>query len=328
VRFYDTNRNRDGLLALLSAVIAAGFYIKAILIPLYWSGILFCLMNLRDWRRLLRQYVVIGAAGMCSLTYVAWYMQHNTDTFVKTQGFGFLLYTGVRAGFAVTGQMLLQMAVRTDLAQWIDMAWLAVLATIAFSVRDAWRGILAGLAVLAANLLLIAGSARSQAFGFFIMLVPRYYYELLFLIAIFGSLMCRNFHLPARIWQTLSAKSPAQRYVNAGLLATVLALYTAVGWRSALHYINPGPQENHWRCANYERNLLGDIDRVGIDNVNLAEGSLPAYFQFDKFTLRPLPLSTYLAWHGLHPAFDQSDKPLLKVDENGNLQPVSETSTF
>lgn len=328
-RFYDTNRNRDGLLALLSAVIAAGFYIKAILIPLYWGGVLFCIMNLRDWRRPLRQYALIGIAGLCSLTYVAWYMQHNTDTVVKTHDLGIFVYTGMRAGFAVTGQMLLQMAIRTDLAQWIDMAWLAVLAIIAFSVRDAWRGIVAGLAVLSANLLMIAGSARSQAFGIFIMLVPRYYYELLFLLAIFGSLMCRNIHLPARLWQILGAKSSTRRYANAGLLLTILAAYTAVGWRSALIYVNPGPQENQWRCANYERNLLGDIDKIGVDRVNLVEGSLPDYFQFDKFTLKPLPLSMYLAWHGLHPHFSAKagsgrNKPLFSVDQNGHLQPVAE----
>jgi hypothetical protein len=325
VRFHDSNRYRDGLLALLAGLIAAGFYIKAILVPLYWAAILFCIMNFREWRKPARQYVLIAVACMCSLAYVIWYVHNSTDV-VNTVDTSNIILVSLQAGISIVAQMPLQMSFRTDYAPWINLAWACLLIAIALRVKDAWRAIVACLALLTLNLLLIAASGRSSMIGAIIMLAPRYYFEVLFILAIFASLACRNIKLPAT-WRLHSAAQGSLQRRAAVPLVMALALYAGIGWRSALVYIQPGPNEKHWRCANYERNLLDDIDRIGVSHLNLSEGSLPEYFLYDRTQLKPLPLSTYLAWHGLHPEFGNPDKPLYTVDQSGNLTLQTKTAT-
>jgi hypothetical protein len=323
VRCHQSNRYRDGMLGLLCAAIAIGFYIKGILIPLYWAAILFCIMDFREWRKSARQYVVLAAASLISLTYVAWYINNNTYNFIKSPNANDILRIGMQWGISIVAQMPLQMYFRTDYAPWINLAWLTVLAIFGFRVRNAWRPLMACIALIAINLLMIAASARSSTLGPLIMLEPRYYYEILFLLVIFTSLMCRNFSAPGFLSGISgNGSNSILRRTQPIWLIAILALYSAAGWRSVLLYTNPGPNENYWRCAEYERNLISGIHEIGVENLNLSEGTLPKYFLFDKYQPNPLPLSTYLAWHGLHPSFGQKDKPLHLVDDNGNLQPV------
>jgi len=322
--FYQSGRFRDGILALLCALLATGFFIKGLLIPLYWAALLFCMIDFKDWRKPIRQYALVAAGGLVSAAYVVWYLNTNTYTVNASKTVIDAVRIGMPWGISTVAQMPLQMFFRTDLALWINLAWLATLAVFVFRVRNAWRPILACFALIMANLLMINLSSRSLNLGPLIMLVPRYYFEILFLVVIFASLMCRNFRRPNISWIMPGdrAKSVLMRMQPFWLVAA-LALYSAASWRTALLYTNPGPTEDFWRSAQYERNLLKGIHGIGIDNLNLAEGALPQYFQYEKFVLKPLPLSTYLSWHGLHPQLGKAGEPLYSVDDNGNLQPVN-----
>lgn len=323
VRFHQSNRFRDGIMALLCALIAVGFYIKGLLVPLYWAAIMFCTMELKDWRKPVRQYAVLTAGGLLSLAYVAGYLSANTHNVTDPRTASDTVRIGMQWGISIVAQMPLQMYFRSEYAFCINLAWVILLVFFAARVRDAWRPILAAMILIAANLMMINLSSRSLHVGPFIMLAPRYYYEALFLVVIFASLMCRNFtrpNFPLPLSQN-SDKSIVQ-CMKPVWLTIALTLYAAASWRTTLLYTNPGPTENHWRSAQYERNLLTDIQTIGVDNLSLTEGALPAYFLYDRFVLKPLPLSTYLSWHGLHPQFGKTDKPLYSVDENGNLQPA------
>jgi hypothetical protein len=318
VRFVQDGRFRFAVLALFAGLIATGFYIKGILIPLYWLAILFCVMDFRDWRKNLRPLAAVAIGGLLSLAYVGWYLLSNTHTLIELGDASTTVTVGTLMGISITAQMLLQMVFRLEYGFWINLAWTAV------KVSGAWRAIFAGLVLVMLNILMISASVRSSSIGPLIMLAPRYYYDVLFLIVIFASLICRNLRaIPAIQEWSARQKNAAWRSQAKWLLAVaVIAIYAATGWRTTLFYTNPGAYENHWLAARYERNLMATI--ADAKDINLVDAPLPDFFLYEVIEHKPLMLSTWLAWHGLHPPFGKGDKPLLYVDRQGNLHPATQ----
>jgi hypothetical protein len=325
VRLHQTHRLRFAFIALLGAVAGCGFYIKGVLIPLCWAALMFCLMNFRDWRCYLRQYLLIAAGTACSIAYVLWYLRINTHTVIDAGNSAEVIRVGLQWGLSAVAQAPLQMPLKLELAPWINAAWLALLAGIAMAVRGAWRAIVMALLLVIANLLMICASSRTSQLGPLMMLSPRYYFDVLFVLVIFAGLMCRGMHLPAMITATWQRTALAcARWPHAGVLALafVLVLYAAAGWRTVLNHVNSPQAEIHVQAARYEHNLRLFFDAFGDEKLNLADTAVPRFFLYDEIQSKPLPLSTYLAWHGWHPSFDAPDRPLFRVDDNGKLQPV------
>jgi len=327
VRLIQSGKFSFAALALLAALIAAGFYIKAILIPILWLAILFCVMDLHDWRKNLRPFAAVAIAGSLSLAYVGWYLHSNTYTLTDSTDTNGVVIEGALLGISLTAQMLLQMPFRAEFSFWINLAWVVALVAFAAKNSGAWRAISACLLLVTLNMLMISSSSRSSSMGVLIMFSPRYYFDVLFLIAIFGSLMCRNLGTLSVDQEPVSARDAGVTPKNAAwrsqalwlLSATVIVMYAAAGWRTTLQNINPGATENHWLAARYERNLMADIART--EDINLVDAPVPNFFLYEAIENKPLMLSTYLAWHGLRPQFGQDNKALQYVDDQGNLHP-------
>jgi len=325
VRFVQCNRIAFAALAMIAALCASGFYIKGILVPLYWLALLFCVMDFHDWRKYWRPLATIVIAGSFSLAYAVWYAHNNTYTVNDSENAAVAVRLGMEVGMSTTAQMPFQLPYQMKFAFWFNLAWIAVLFAFIVKVRDAWRAVIACLLLVAINMLMICLSSRSSQMGALIMFSPRYYFDVLFLLVIFSSIMCRN--LPAILLiglgsPTTSASVLWRQQAIWALAVILVGAYALAGWKAILIQINPGPEEGHWLAARYERNLMNAVSNAS--DINLVDAPLPGFFVYEAINHRPLMLKAYLAWHGLHPQFGQANKPLNYVDEQGNLHPSTQ----
>jgi hypothetical protein len=318
LRFHQEQRLRFATIALASALAAAGFFIKAVLIPVYWAALLFCLMDFRGWKKYTSEYVLIAIGLLLSLAYVGWYTYDNPYDVIQASALGEVLRDSIYIGLSTVAQMVLQMRLDTGIAPWINLASCVALgATIAFAPR-AWRALLMGFLVISVNLMMIASSSRATFFGALVMLTPYYYAELLFLLAMFFTVMVR--HVNASIPQHFAV---VQSHKSMALLAVIFSLgYAIAGWRTALIDTHPGPDDDHWKSARFARNFTHDLEHTAIANLNLVDRLLPGHFRFGTLLRKPLSSSEFLSWYGLHPPFQQLEQPLSFIDTQGHIQPL------
>jgi len=122
-RFHQQRRMAFAALTIGGQVIAAGFFVKAVLIPAYWAAMLFCVMNFRDWKKYRRDYALIACGATLSLAYMGWYVHDNHYNVIAVNNPGLILRTSLQLGFSTIAQMLLQMRLSTELAPWINLAF-------------------------------------------------------------------------------------------------------------------------------------------------------------------------------------------------------------
>jgi len=327
-RFHQQRRMAFAALTIGGQVIAAGFFVKAVLIPAYWAAMLFCVMNFRDWKKYRRDYALIACGATLSLAYMGWYVHDNHYNVIAVNNPGLILRTSLQLGFSTIAQMLLQMRLSTELAPWINLAFcLALGAAVLFAPR-AWRAVAMAFLMLAINLLIIAGSSRATLFGPLVMFVTYYYAELLFLLVIFATLLWQPLRDKIKDRQRENKTQPPCRHKNLAVTASVVLcmLYAAAGWRTALLDTRPGPEEDHWNCARFVRNLRQDMEAIDIGNLNLLDRLLPDHFRYGMILRKPLPTSEFLSWFGWRPQYQQTDRPLQFIDVDGHIRPVVDRS--
>lgn len=319
VCFHQQQQLRFAVGALGSAVLGAGFFIKAILMPAYWAALLFCLMDFRRWREYGREYVLIGAGFAATLLYTAWYMHGNPHDTIQSKTTLEVIATGLSWGLSMAAQLPLQLDNAPLINVWVNGAWLLLLAACLICAHGSWRAITAGLAAIVVNLLIIVASSRATMYGPLIMLMPHYYYELLFLMVIFVSLVSQQ--LAPRLSRYGAAMAGNTR-VAATLLVVGTLIYAATGWHTTLASIKPGPNEAHWQSARYIRNLRASMQHTDIATLNLIEKPVPRHFRAGTLFPKLLPTSTFLSWFGWHPPFQQTDRPLSFINDLGHIEPL------
>jgi hypothetical protein len=188
--FRKTGAQRDLWLCIASFVLAFGFYSKAALIPVYVLALELCL-SWRLGRKQLSRFALGMAMLFMSLCYVFWYLKFASvmrsggppDPAAVTQAvlifFRGLMNTLLLNGLG--GGWLPQIVVY--------LFWAGLLLAICFRRPEKLLIWMALLGVLTLNFLVICVSNRVRLFGAFIPLAPRYYLEVLFLVAIFSRLL-------------------------------------------------------------------------------------------------------------------------------------------
>jgi hypothetical protein len=318
VVYSQQRRRRFAVAAFVSALLATGFFIKGILLPLYWLAILFCLMDFRDWRRYRGEYALIGAGMLAALIYVVWYMRINPYDTVESKHTLRLITSGVSKGFEITAKMPFQLDSLSAPQPWITGTVLIALALTLGFARASWRPIVAGLACLSANHLMIIGSSRATLFGILVMLTPYYYAELLYVLALFV----------AFAFVPLSARFASVRWrtghpvVVTAVMLLAIAGYSGAGWYNFLTSLKPGPNDVHWQSARYIRNLRNAFAGSDPSSLNLLDRPIPRHFRVGTMFPRLLQQSIFLPWFGWQVNFQQPEKPLSFIDDLGNIAPV------
>ncbi|MES2819191.1 MAG: hypothetical protein V4812_09445 [Pseudomonadota bacterium] len=302
----------------LAFVLAFGFYSKAILIPLYVLGLELCLGGLKPGR-LVQRFAPGAVMLLLSLGYALWYL-----------AFAPVMQQGPTPSLVVTGEIVLRnfqvMAAVLTLqrhdapAVAVSLALLLVLALgiVCSALRErrtlwVWLVLFACVGI---NFVMVASSGRGQMFGRFLALALRYYWEVMFLIALFSGLLLAML------------RGRAQSDLRSGhrvALLLCIAYIGALGWVGRTQILT-SYEDSHVATARYMRRLVADLDRLPADRpLLLAQGNFPAhvYGSFLNFFDTRLPLAKVLPLRYSHLALVPAPQAQYRVDEvNGAVRAV------
>lgn len=311
LQFLDRGNRKELLLSTGMFVLALGFYSKAVLIP----GYLLCLAIARQViapSAHFRAGLVAGAGLLLAAgLYTMWFLTlHESDTDKIAAGYSHLSRAWI-VGMQSASQVLMPWMILMLYPPLVLGAWLAAL------LYTCWRSpktaILwfLGLGCVGVNIFVIAISSRADSS---LTVVSRYNFELVFLQLLFLAMIV-HCCIAARGRTGAAAWQPAV----AGLS---LALYGALATDKALRTISPHA-ERYLQVAVYARNFHAELDKVdSLAELNLRDQHIPLFLT-GAFQPNVMPLSTFIALHqrGI-PAYDQADRPLYRVDQEGRLRPV------
>lgn len=313
--YREHKRWRDLLAAWACLVLAFGFYSKAVLIPVYVLALEFCL----SWRlgfAALRRYAAGAWMLLAVVGYVIWYAFYAPVT--RPAGTASIIVAvEITLAFLRT---LADLLLLRQPGPWslvgggVLAVWgLAMLAT-CLKRRENLIYWMALLGLVALNFLVIGGSSRGQMFGAYLAGISRYYFEVLFLLAIFFSLILN----PAKPQH--GGGGVRARYWGA-LAIGVAILYPLLAYQSAkAQFADYG--KVHRQAHHYMTRLLANLDELPADRpVRIAEGNLPLYVYGDWLHVyKPFAVVLPLRYPNLE--FVPRDLAQYEIDQDGQLNPV------
>lgn len=218
VRHLKTGATRPLWAVTACFLLAFGFYPKAALIPLYLAGVALCL---RD-RFVLRTTTWVALAGWAfiSAVYSISVRVFNTD----------LQHTNFDLGFQVQWQWISwNVFLYSTLGDVLDvgvvptkavaLCWLMFAGYTIHRNRANWTTWAVAVVAISANFALLGVSNRTVAFGHYTAYAYRYYFELSFLLALFGGIALQK----ASVGAPRKARWPSSLAI-AGALTLVAAL--------------------------------------------------------------------------------------------------------
>jgi hypothetical protein len=309
--YRQSRRLRELFFCILTYAIALCFYSKAVLLPACIVVLEVCLswrQGVGEWRR----YSVGLAMCLMSLVYVAWYERFapvlRND---RPLDIG-LVWQAVLMSYQVLARELL--LARADWAgvSWVWTFWVGgVLVT---AIRRPtklvyWLGLLL---VLGLNALLLGVSNRVQLFGLAAIEEARYYYELLFLVAIFAALILNP--------EPGEPSVPGWRGKVLASVVVVCVAYPIIAFQQARIEERSNAADSHRQASKYMRNLLRQLDALPEETrVFIHEDLLPSYV-YGAFFLRK-PFSEVLPLRYPQLRFVKQGAQY-RIDQKGNLKPM------
>jgi hypothetical protein len=311
LRYRDGNRRGFLLGSVLCSVLAVGFYAKAILIPGYLLAIELCL----SWRKGLgaaRRYLP-GLLMLClSVIYVAWY-----ELFSPALRFGPQPQLGMALEIA-NGFFRETASVSLAGRLWHPgiaayAAWMAWGLMVVFSVmRQRTSAVvwLVLIAVLYANFLTISATGRGQIFGVSLVLAPRYYYEVSFLLGIFVALALRSDDVPGQ-------PRPWDKSIIAAVL--VVVLFPVYGYYQTKADAK-GAQGASQKMANrFFSKLISELDELPDQSpLYFVEGEAPQYVFGVLLNIR-MPYSHIVPIRKPNAVFVERAKAEYEVEPSGHV---------
>lgn len=318
LRYRERQRPIELIGCFLSAMIALGFYSKAVLIPFYVLALEFCL----SWREALkawRRYVPGAVLLLLSLAYVGWYLK-----FAPVQRSDVSTSPDVALEITVAFfRVLMNLVLLRELSQWglvealVVLFWSALILVTCLRKRENVIYWLALLGVLALNFLLIAGSSRGQLLGAFLAGALRYYYEVFFLAAIFLCLILNPVPNESR--------GAAQRVQSKTWSAAVLMfclIYPLAAYHAAKEAFAHTTGPVHKQASRYMRTLLASLDALPAGSVQVAEGDLPLYVYGDWLKIAK-PYSQILPLRYPNMRFVPHEQAQYEIDPQGQVSALA-----
>lgn len=262
----------------LTFFLAFGFYSKAILIPVYILGLELCLSSQDGLRHFFRRFLPGASMLLLSMAYVFWYLN-----------FAPVMQQGPAPSIAVTseivllnfkvmlGVLTLHQSTAASPGFNLLLGLLLLVGVFYCAVRDR-RAVVIWLALFScifASFAIVAASGRGQMFGGFLALVLRYYFEVMFLVAIFAGLLFSVLHRSS----TSQVASPKTwHWLGLLVCAAYVCALGVVSWSNYLVTY----EKSYVATAHYMQRLIADMDHLPADRpIRLAEASLPGYVYGD-----------------------------------------------
>lgn len=191
LRFRGQQYHRDGILCIVMQLLALGFYVKAILLPLFLAGIELCLAI--QGRRLSRGGLkLIFIIGLISALYVSWYLFFSPvmRTSMELEAVG-AVFGAVKLLLRFSGQLLF-LPIEQSWSLWgAGVFWVALVGLFI------WRKSISSIPVVVLVLLLLISyvltiSGRGGLIVEYPLAVMRYSVEELVLTAVFAALAVKG----------------------------------------------------------------------------------------------------------------------------------------
>jgi len=319
-RFAAEARPLQFLASVLAALLALGFYAKALLLPAYVLGLALCFAASGvggRWRRMLPIAAVqIALAGGYVL-----FRHYSIGRLPAEPPPPRGLYDVVVAMFSIfsEGLLALRFHTRTVPEGWVVPVVFVVAGwTIWRSPRNAVVWLVAA-AWFALNALLLT-MGRGFAFGIWATLVYRYYFELVFFVVITAKIVLTNI-------DRAGAPAPWAARLR-DLLATrralfAVAVYLVVALSATLRLLAASQQHQHVTRL-FLRNLLADTAHARATTSGKVS-LLDAWFSPEMRKANAYNLTSYsdfFAFTGAPPAFNDGDGRLFHVAADGHLLPL------
>lgn len=298
------------------AILAFGFYGKAVLIPVYVLALEFCL----SWRlgfAALRRYALGMAMLLAVGVYVGWYLLYAPV--LRLDGPS-SISTAIQIALAfmriLGGLLVLQQPGAWSLGTALIVAgWgVAILGTCLWR-RENLVYWLALLGLVGLNFLMISGSSRGQLFGDLLALSPRYYFEVIFLVVIFLCLILNPTDASQRCAEGRGTR-------GLGVLTVCLpVLYAPLAYQAEkVQFSDYG--RPHKQTHRYMQHVWDDLDDLPSGHpLRVAEGNLPLYVYGEWLHIFK-PFAAVLPLRHPNLEFVRRDLAQYEIGDDGRVRPL------
>lgn len=314
VRYRRTRGLTDIVCCYVAFVLAFGFYSKAVLIPAYILGLELCLSWRQGLQRLVERFWLGVSMLLLSLAYVFWYLKFAPIAHQGPSPSIGEVFEIVLLNFKVlTGWLLLYQYTGPSLIFNLVIAALLIGCVLCSFLKARETLLMWGvlLALLFLNFAIIAASGRGQMFGGFLAFALRYYLEVMFIVAIFFSLIA------SAIQGKATAPTSSSRAYHVGFVFCLA--YALITLWSSSAYFHKTYEGTHQATARYMHNLITALDRLpGTSPLLFAEAGLPSYV-YGAFIYALMPMEKVLPLRYPNISFVPRHQAQYEVDEAGNV---------
>ena len=324
---YRRGRSRRSLLFAAACFAAAlGFYSKAALIPATLLGVEVCLMRGTPRRELAGNLLVVFAFFAAAALYAVFTRAMIDSVFTRVHlDAGFLL-DFERRSFAILSEGVFGVIYRGS-AKTINAVlfafWLGFIAyTIAREPKNAivW---IAGIALVATNVAVIAISHRTERFGLSMANSYRYYFELMFLVALFVGMALHN--LPPRARLPLFLGNPRWRPAWVAFAGCLLAAMASMSFLRFEALLDLPRYRRHLQAKEFVENLTTGLDELRADrrkDFAFVDGLAPGFLT-GKNAAHIRRYSDFLKIFDFDAPFGTAAPRLYRITETGEIRRVA-----
>jgi len=323
---YRRGRSRKSLLFAAACFAAAlGFYSKAVLIPATLLGVEVCLLRGTPRRQLAGNLLVISAFLAAAVLYAVFTRAVIDSAFTQIHVDAGFLLDFERRSFAILSEGVFGVVYQGS-AKLLNAVlfgfWVLFIAyTVARQPKNATAWI-AGIALVAANVAVIAISHRTERFGLSIANSYRYYFELMYLVVLFAGIALHN--LPPRAWPPSFAGNPRWRPAWVALACCLLAAMASMSFLRFASLLELPRYRRHLQAKEFVENLTAGLDELRADRRDdfaFIDGLAPAFLT-GKTAAHIRRYSDFLKVFEFDARFGTAAPRLYRITETGEVRRV------
>jgi hypothetical protein len=319
LRYRNAGRRSLAVLCLAAFALALGFYVKALLIPIYIAAMEISLaIQERRWpgKKIIALIVSMTAAAAA---YAVWYLEYAPVVHLPLALYNIDMLHVIGWSMAIASEELLPSNYHRGVVEVVAiLLWMLLLV---WSARHATGNIaifILGVLLLLLNIIFIAASSRGM------LIEPhglaktyRYYFETAFMQIIFIGLLIRGSRAPASGSRAAMAQAYLKRSMPLLILIYLVSSYVAMQARFSTYPLTVWLTDTH----DYMTNVLAGLRRIeNQQDRSMIDAIIPVYIQ--NFA-PPLYRSDVLPLIDGGLTYDRTGGPhLYNIDKAGKLAEI------
>lgn len=319
LRFRKTNKPIFVFCSFAAFILALGFYVKAVFIPLYILSLELCLSHGNEFKQIIRRLRTGGFMLLITVAYVIIYIKFQTEIWKdEPLSPGIIcetIYLNFKTLMSGLGLSSLYMVSTLFFLTACFLLACFILYTVK-KARETWLIWTMLFVLLILNFAMIAASNRGQILGTAASWPLRYYLEVIFIIAIYAALMIRA------IRQNSSNQDNGR--LNRKIWVSFICCLIYVAFASSIG------QKNYHKnysivsipTAHYMYTLISDIEKLPKNRpLPFARACLPGYVYGGGFGVS-MPMERILPARFKNLTFVPDNQAMYRVDENGHVKRI------